>query len=187
MSILDKLFGLKRSDELAGALPQLQAEIAAVEQRLSGMKTSLRSAPFESSSDEVTKLRRKVRDTEDELETLRGVYEEAKRRQQAAAAAELEQTVRTTMAQARNERRRLLATYAEFDRHLEALRDCQERAASALVELVRTNAAAAAAGLPQLQIRLPNPNHFEPFEDRLAALSACSMTVALTGCEAKDP
>lgn len=185
MGIIDKLFGLKKSEDFEAALGELRAALQKAQIKASTLKSQARSAPFDASADALTDIRKQIRDGQDEIETLEGLIEEAARRQEAAELAEQAAAVQASISAAKADRTRVRAEFVAFDAGINALSESIDRIASLERSINQANQKARDAGMPDLAIRTLGPNaKVSAMRERLTELSRLSCSSIFDTMEA---
>ena len=157
MSIIGKLFGLKKAADYASAVEGLQQERTAAEERLEQLKVQRSKAPFEGA--DVSLIQTQIRDTETEIETLQGVIAEATERMRHAEKVETEAQLRDSIAVARKDRAALRLASKKFDTALAEVEQQLEAMERLDAGIAEANRQADAAGFPDLRLRAPKLPH----------------------------
>lgn len=185
MGIIEKLFELKKSEDFDAALKELRAALQKAQLNVSALKSEARSAPFDRSAAALSDIRKRIRDGQDEIETLEGLIEEAARRQDEAELAERAAAVEASMVAARADRSRVRKEFAAFDASINALSASIEVIASLEHAINQANQKARDAGMPALAVRTLGPNvHIAAMRERLTDLSRLSCSSIFDTMEA---
>lgn len=157
-SILDKLMGRKKVDELDAAIDEIEDEIKVKEKRVVEVRGQIASAAFDAGADRVRELQREARDLEDEIVVLKSVAGETLKRRELAEIEQRRTAVEKRQADGRGNWSALTKAWADYDRLVTELSDTLVDIQS-LTESVRIgNEFARSQGFEQLQYRLPGTN-----------------------------
>jgi chromosome segregation ATPase len=156
MSIIQKLLGLKSSQDYDQAISGLKQEIEAADAKISELDDKIKAAAFDVGEDEMKRLKTEQQTLDDYISTLTELLDEAERRRNEAIRREEGESLEKRMKAAAKDRRELVREYALLHETAKTMAECLRRCEQLTLSIKDANAAASTARRAELKVLPPH-------------------------------